>query len=70
MQINAGQTGHVRRGEVNIMPLEESWGRKTVMFGDKNREGVGVGVWTRNTGDMSHGVQSPRGHVGAVYKRK
>ena len=27
-------------------------------------------VWTRSTGDMSHGEQSPRGLVGAVYKWK
>lgn len=33
-------------------------------------DGGGRAVWAGSTGDMSHGEQSPRGLVGAVYKWK
>lgn len=44
-------------------------GKKKAVLRDDGGGG-GSAVWTRSTGDMSHGEQTPRGLVGAVYKWK
>lgn len=44
--------------------------KDALRMGGGGVDGEGVAVWTRSSGDMSHGSPPPWGLVGAVYKRK
>lgn len=62
------------KGEINtkqaagLIKEKRREGKNAAVLGDMM--GGESTVWTRSTGDMSHGEQSPRGLVGAVYKWK
>jgi len=59
------QINENKESEINTKPVL----KKRQWCSGMMKEGESA-VWTRSTGDMSHGEQSPRGLVGAVYKWK
>lgn len=64
------ENGTEKKRTVNVKPAVEEKGGKAWFRGGGGWMRGGDAVWTRSTGDMSHGLPPPGGLVGAVYKRK